>query len=70
MTITPGHLLDLAEQHGDTPGSLARRAQVDPGNLDAYLQGRGQPCPMEQRRIALALGVDVRELHDDTETAA
>lgn len=65
MTITPGHLAHLIATHGNTPSDLAARAQINPANLDLYLAGHGQPCPREQQRLALALGLTVRDLHDD-----
>ncbi len=65
MTITPAHLRDLIDRRGDSPTDLAARAQINPANLELYLAGHGHPCPREQQRLALALGLTVRDLHDD-----
>jgi len=70
MTITPGHLAHLIAAHGDTPSGLAARAQINPANLDLYLEGRAQPCPREQQRLALALGTTTSGLHDPDTLAA
>lgn len=70
MTITAEHLHALLERVGEDPAGLARRAQLDPNNLNVYLTGRGQPCPTEQRRLALALHVTIGELHDDPDRPA
>ncbi len=52
------------------PARLAERAQVNPDNLRLYLQGHGGPCPMEQRRLSLALQVPIETLHAGTWEAA
>lgn len=62
-TDTADALRDLIAQADTTPHSLARHAQVSESNLRAYLAGHGQPCPMEQRRLALALDVPIAALN-------
>jgi len=48
-----------------TTADLAQRAQVNQDNLTVYLAGQGRPCPVEQRRLALALGITIPELLED-----
>lgn len=55
----------MAERDLDAE-QLATRAQVDHRNLGAYLADQARPCPLEQRRLALALGIPVEELYADT----
>lgn len=62
-TDTAENLRDLIARADTTPSLLARRAQVSEANLRAYLAGHGQPCPMEQRRLALALDVPIAALN-------
>ena len=44
---------------------LAHRAQVNPNNLSLYLTDQARPCPAEQRRLALALGITIPDLLED-----
>ena len=63
------NLAALLAAHNTTATELAARAQIDPGNLALYLAGRADPCPLEQRRIALTLGIPIEALHPDPLTA-
>ena len=59
------HLTDLIAERDPTVAELAQRAQIDPGNLALYLADQATPCPLEQRRLALALHVPIEALHPD-----
>lgn len=57
------NLRRLAEQAGLDAAALSRAAAIELPDLAQFLAGTARPCPRQQHRLALALGVSVADLH-------
>lgn len=56
----------IREDKSLTQTELAKRVGVKPATISRYENGENQPSPEMLSKIAVALGVDVNMLFDDT----
>lgn len=65
--VLADNLSKLLIRSGMDIGALAHRARIERQDLEQFLAGTAWPCPRQQGRLALALGVTTADLHREPE---